>query len=141
LDRRRKKLHPWALEAASMQEKVATKQHGTRIADEDFVINPQNTCIDDRNWVMSEEKTCNHGRLAIHRRSDFLKQSSCRRHASRYPLQRRNLLLQFRHPHHRWRRKKEKRGRSQLRRFNWLRPLFFVADAVAQRAVVRRGAK
>jgi ribosomal protein L32 len=25
LDRRRKKLHPWALEAASMQEKVATK--------------------------------------------------------------------------------------------------------------------
>jgi hypothetical protein len=68
-------------------------QHGACIDDGDWVINAQNTCIDDGNWVMSAGKTCNAGRLAAHHRSYFLKQSSCRRHASRYPLQRRNLLL------------------------------------------------
>jgi hypothetical protein len=76
-----------------MQERVATMQHGACIDDGDWVINAQNTCIDDGNWVMSAGKTCNAGRLAAHHRSYFLKQSSCRRHASRYPLQRRNLLL------------------------------------------------
>jgi hypothetical protein len=37
-----KKAAPTPLKAASMQEKVATKQHGTCIDDEDLVINPQN---------------------------------------------------------------------------------------------------